>query len=81
MSGDARDPDVARRAARAAEDAGPLTGWVNNAAVDHGPDGIRANAVGLGSITTARSEAYRAAHPEDDVQLTALHPGPDPEAR
>lgn len=153
VSGDARDPDVAGRAARAAEEAGPLTGWVNNAAVfhdatladasatevldlvtanlapavtgcctavthflahrrhgaivnvsshqaqrpvrgalpyatakaaiegltravavDHGPDGIRANAVALGSITTARFEEYRAAHPEVDGQLAALHP-------
>ena len=153
VSGDARDPDVARRAARTAEESGPLTGWVNNAAVfhdasladasatevlglvtanlalavtgcstavthflahrrpgaivnvsshqaqrpvrgalpyatakaaiegltravavDHGPDGIRANAVALGSITTARSEEYRTAHPEVDGQLAALHP-------
>ena len=153
VSGDARDPDVARRAARAAEESGPLTGWVNNAAVFHDatladasaaevldlvtaqprpgrdrvlhrghplprppsargdrerlvapgsapgpwrtavrdgqgrhrgphpcrrrrprPDGIRANAVALGSITTARSEAYRSAHPEVDGQLAALHP-------
>jgi NAD(P)-dependent dehydrogenase (short-subunit alcohol dehydrogenase family) len=153
VTGDARDPDVNTRAAMAAEDAGPLTGWVNNAAifrdarleadppelvleaitanvalavtgcatavqhllshgrhgaivnvsshqaqrpvrgalpyatakaaiegltravaVDHGPDGIRANAVALGSITTARYEAYRADHPEVDAQMAALHP-------
>ncbi|WP_433795561.1 SDR family NAD(P)-dependent oxidoreductase [Actinoplanes sp. CA-252034] len=153
VSGDASDPEVARLAARTAEAAGPLSGWVNNAAVfddadligvpperilelittnlalavtgchtavnhfrrhrrsgaivnvsshqaqrpvrgalpyatakaaiegltravavDHGPDGIRTNAVALGSITTARSEEYRAAHPEMDAQMAALHP-------
>ncbi len=153
VSGDATDPQVAREAARLAEEAAPLTGWVNNAAVfddadlttspatdvlglvttnlalalvgchtavnhfldhgrpgaivnvsshqaqrpvrgalpyatakagiegltravavDHGPDGIRANAVALGSITTARFEEYRAAHPEVDEEMAALHP-------
>jgi NAD(P)-dependent dehydrogenase (short-subunit alcohol dehydrogenase family) len=153
VTGDAREPDVAVRAASAAEAAGPLTGWVNNAAifrdadftsatasevldlitanlalavtgchtavrhflshdrpgaivnvsshqaqravrgalpyatakaavegltravaVDHGPAGIRTNAVALGSITTARYEAYRAEHPEVDTQMAALHP-------
>ncbi|MEX5719506.1 SDR family NAD(P)-dependent oxidoreductase [Geodermatophilus maliterrae] len=153
LSGDARDPEVAARAAARAEDAGPLVGWVNNAAVlrdaglasvtagevlelvsanlalavtgchtavnhllargragaivnvsshqaqrpvrgalpyatakaavegltravavDHGPDGIRANAVALGSISTARYEQYRAAHPGSDAQMAALHP-------
>src|SRR5260370_36443554 len=43
-------------------------------AVDHGPDGIRANAVALGSITTARYEAYRRDHPEVDQQMACLHP-------
>jgi NAD(P)-dependent dehydrogenase (short-subunit alcohol dehydrogenase family) len=33
VSGDARDPDAAQRAAETAEDAGPLVGWVNNAAI------------------------------------------------
>jgi NAD(P)-dependent dehydrogenase (short-subunit alcohol dehydrogenase family) len=153
VSGDAADPEVALRASILAEEAGPLSGWVNNAAifddaslidasparileliaanlalavtgchvavnhfrqhrrpgaivnvsshqgqrpvrgalpyatakaavegltravaVDHGPDGIRTNAVALGSITTPRSEAYRATHPEVDVQMAALHP-------
>ena len=153
VSGDATDPQVAREAARVAEEAAPLTGWVNNAAVfddaglttasatdvlglvttnlalalvgchtavnhfldhgrhgaivnvsshqarrpvrgalpyatakagvegltravavDHGPDGIRANAVALGSITTPRFEEYRAAHPEVDGEMAALHP-------
>jgi NAD(P)-dependent dehydrogenase (short-subunit alcohol dehydrogenase family) len=153
VTGDARDPDIAHRAASAAEAAGPLTGWVNNAAifrdarftsatsaevadlimanvalavtgchtavrhfldhnrqgaivnvsshqaqrpvrgalpyatskaaiegltravaVDHGPAGVRTNAVALGSITTARYEDYRAQHPEVDAQMAALHP-------
>lgn len=33
ISGDAGDPDVAARAAAAAEAGGPLAGWVNNAAI------------------------------------------------
>ena len=153
VSGDGRDPEVARAAADRAEAAGPLRGWVNNAAifrdagldtapaedvlglitanlaltltgchvavnhylrhdrpgaivnvsshqaqrpvrgalpyatakaavegltravaVDHGPRGIRTSAVALGSITTARYEAYRAEHPEVDEQMAALHP-------
>lgn len=151
--GDARDPAVAAMAAEAAESAGALCGWVNNAAVfedaslaadsanavtdlitanlalavtgshvavnhylrrgragaivnvsshqarrpvrgalpyatakaaiegltraiavDHGPDGIRANAVALGSIRTDRFEAYRAAHSEVDGAMAELHP-------
>lgn len=153
VTGDAGDPAVARHAAALAEDAAPLTGWVNNAAifrdarldqagaqevlqliaanialavtgchtavnhyrqrhragaivnisshqaqrpvrgalpyatakaavegmtravaVDHGPEGIRTNAVALGSISTDRYEAYRAEHPEVDAQMAALHP-------
>ena len=153
VTGDGSDPDVAARAADAAERAGVLNGWVNNAAifrdtrldaaeadeilelvtanlalavtgchaavnhylsrsragaivnvsshqaqrpvrgalpyatakaavegltravaVDHGPQGIRTNAVALGSISTTRFEAYRAEHPEVDNQMAALHP-------
>ena len=153
ISGDAGDPAVAKRAAEVAEQSGPLSGWVNNAAVfhdttldrgtagqvlelitanlalavtgchtavnhfianrrpgaivnvsshqaqrpvrgalpyatakaavegltravavDYGPAGIRANAVALGSISTARFEDYRAAHPEVDGHMAALHP-------
>jgi NAD(P)-dependent dehydrogenase (short-subunit alcohol dehydrogenase family) len=153
VSGDGRDPQVAREAADRAETAGPLRGWVNNAAifrdagldtasaedvlglvtpnlaltltgchvavnhylrhgragaivnvsshqaqrpvrgalpyatakaavegltravaVDHGARGIRTNAVALGSISTARYEAYRAEHPGVDAQMAALHP-------
>jgi NAD(P)-dependent dehydrogenase (short-subunit alcohol dehydrogenase family) len=151
--GDARDPDVTDAAARTAEAAGELSGWVNNAAifqdaslgqaspseildlitsnlalavngchaavnhylahsragaivnvsshqaqrpvrgalpyatakaavegltravaVDHGPQGIRTNAVALGSISTPRFDAYRAAHPAVDEQMATLHP-------
>ena len=43
-------------------------------AVDHGPQGIRTNAVALGSISTPRFDAYRAAHPEVDEQMATLHP-------
>ena len=153
VRGDARDPDVAARAAATAESAGPLRGWVNDAAVfrdaglltasapevldlvtanlalaltgchtavnhfaahgrpgaivnvsshqaqrpvrgalpyatakaavegltravavDHGPAGIRTNCVALGSVTTARYEEYRGAHPEVEAQMAALHP-------
>lgn len=153
VSGSAADPEVAAEAARRAEHAGELVGWVNNAAifrdagllnadprdilelitanlamavtgchaavghfaehgrtgaivnvsshqaqrpvrgalpyatakaaiegltravaVDHGPAGIRANVVALGSIATERYEALRAAHPEADAQMASLHP-------
>jgi NAD(P)-dependent dehydrogenase (short-subunit alcohol dehydrogenase family) len=153
VTGDARDPRTAHRAAATAEATGPLLGWVNNAAifrdaglgdasatqilelisdnlalavtgchtavnhflahqragaivnvsshqarrpvrgalpyatakaavegltravaVDHGPAGIRTNAVALGSISTPRFERYRAGHPEVDLQMAALHP-------
>lgn len=43
-------------------------------AVDHGPQGIRTNAVALGSIATDRYEAYRSEHPGVDAQMAALHP-------
>ena len=38
-----------------------VEGLTRAVAVDHGPDGIRTNAVALGSIATARSEEYRGA--------------------
>ncbi len=153
VTGDAADPAVATAAAARAEELGPLTGWVNNAAVfhdaslsaastedilqtitanltlaltgchtavnhyrhhrragaivnvsshqaqrpvrgalpyatakaavegltravavDHGHDGIRTNAVALGSITTARYQQHLGAHPEVGAQMAALHP-------
>jgi NAD(P)-dependent dehydrogenase (short-subunit alcohol dehydrogenase family) len=155
MVGDASDVEVARAAAQRAEELGPLTGWVNNAAVfrdadlsdpaavldlvrtnlaptvvgcsvavsafleagrpgsivnvsshqaqrpvrgalpyatakaaiegltravavDHGPQGIRCNAVALGSITTERYEEYLASDParaaEVEAQVARIHP-------
>ncbi len=156
MVGSAADLDVAREAARLAEEHGPLTGWVNNAAVfrdadlpddpeavldlvrtnlapavvgcsvavsafvtagrqgsivnvsshqaqrpvrgalpyatakaaiegltravavDHGPQGVRCNAVALGSITTERYEDFLSADParaaEVEAQVARLHP-------
>jgi NAD(P)-dependent dehydrogenase (short-subunit alcohol dehydrogenase family) len=153
VSGDAADEAVAERAAAVAERAGPLAGWVNNAAVfrdaslhdaparevldlvalnlglaltgcavavrrflgagrggaivnvsshqaqravpgalpyatakaavegltralavDYGPQGIRTNAVALGSIATDRYEALVAEQPAVGEQMRALHP-------
>ena len=51
-----------------------VEGLTRALAVDHGPRGIRTNAVALGSISTPRFEAYRAEHPEVDQQMAALHP-------
>ena len=51
-----------------------VEGLTRAVAVDHGPDGIRSNAVALGSITTARYESYRAEHPEVAAQMAAIHP-------
>lgn len=51
-----------------------IEGLTRAAAVDHGPDGIRVNAVALGSIMTERYEHYRREHPEADRQVAELHP-------
>ena len=51
-----------------------VEGLTRAAAVDHGPDGIRVNAVALGSITTDRYEQYRREHPDADRQMAAVHP-------
>lgn len=54
-----------------------VEGLVRAAAVDHGPEGVRVNAVALGSVETERSAAHRAglADPDDfDRQIAALHP-------
>ncbi|TYC02902.1 SDR family oxidoreductase [Micromonospora sp. WP24] len=51
-----------------------VEGLTRAAAVDHGPQGIRVNAVALGSITTARYEEYRREHPGTEEQMAALHP-------
>ncbi|MCP2638202.1 SDR family oxidoreductase [Microbacterium sp. HD4P20] len=51
-----------------------VEGLTRAAAVDHGPRGIRVNAVALGSITTDRYEEYRREHPGTDDRMAALHP-------
>ena len=55
-----------------------VEGLTRAVAVDHGPEGIRCNAVALGSITTERYEAFLAADPERasgiEAQINALHP-------
>ena len=53
---------------------GAIEALTRAVAVDNGPDAIRANAVALGSIQTARFEDYRSTHPEVDRQMAALHP-------
>jgi NAD(P)-dependent dehydrogenase (short-subunit alcohol dehydrogenase family) len=51
-----------------------IEGLTRAVAVDHGPHGIRANAVALGSIETARYDSYREAHPGLDREMARLHP-------
>jgi NAD(P)-dependent dehydrogenase (short-subunit alcohol dehydrogenase family) len=51
-----------------------IEGLTRAVAVDYGPQGIRANAIALGSIATDRHEALRAARPQVDEELRALHP-------
>lgn len=51
-----------------------VEGLTRAAAVDHGPHGIRVNALALGSIATERSEEYRRRHPASDALMAALHP-------
>lgn len=47
-----------------------IEGLTRAAAVDHGPDGIRVNAVALGSITTDRHEALLAGQGPDVAERT-----------
>lgn len=51
-----------------------VEGLTRAVAVDHGPVGIRSNAVALGSIATARYEQLRREQPEVDAQIAVLHP-------
>jgi NAD(P)-dependent dehydrogenase (short-subunit alcohol dehydrogenase family) len=51
-----------------------IEGLTRSVAVDYGPAGIRCNAVALGSIATARSDAMLAERPEVAAELARLHP-------
>jgi NAD(P)-dependent dehydrogenase (short-subunit alcohol dehydrogenase family) len=51
-----------------------VEGLTRALAVDYGPNGIRTNAVALGSIGTERYEAMLAERPEVDSQVRGLHP-------
>lgn len=56
-----------------------VEGLTRAAAVDHGPDGIRVNAVALGSIRTARYDGLLASRPAEEsgairAQMAVLHP-------
>jgi len=56
-----------------------IEGLTRALAVDHGPDGIRVNAIALGSIATERYEAFLAGEPADtratiEHEMTRLHP-------
>jgi len=51
-----------------------VEGLTRSVAVDYGPAGVRCNAVALGSVTTARSDALLVARPDVAVELARLHP-------
>lgn len=51
-----------------------IEGLTRAAAVDHGADGIRVNALSLGSISTHRYGGYRAQHPDTDQVMAEIHP-------
>lgn len=51
-----------------------IEGLTRALAVDYGPNGIRTNAVALGSITTERYEALLDERKQIDEQMRSLHP-------
>lgn len=51
-----------------------IEGLTRSVAVDHGPHSIRANAVALGSIATARSASSAAENPTFDDEIARLQP-------
>ena len=51
-----------------------IEGLTRAVAVDYAPSGIRCNAVALGSIATARSDAMLAERPDVADELARLHP-------
>jgi NAD(P)-dependent dehydrogenase (short-subunit alcohol dehydrogenase family) len=51
-----------------------IEGLTRSVAVDYARAGIRCNAVALGSIATARSDALLAERPEVAAELARLHP-------
>ncbi len=51
-----------------------IEGLTRGVAVDYAPSGIRCNAVALGSIATARSDAMLAERPDVADELARLHP-------
>lgn len=76
VTGDAGDPDVAHLAAVTAETTGPLTGWVNNAAVfrDASADSATASEI-LGLITANLALAVTGCHTAVRHFLAAGRPG------
>jgi NAD(P)-dependent dehydrogenase (short-subunit alcohol dehydrogenase family) len=51
-----------------------IEGLTRALAVDYGPNGIRVNAVALGSIATERYEELRSRRPTVDEEMRRLHP-------
>lgn len=51
-----------------------VEGLTRSVAVDHGRDGIRTNAVALGSIATARYASHLREDPSVEAEMARLHP-------